>query len=158
MAQEEKLLSKQPMYPSDSEQLVFLMNNLDKDFISRAERYYNKPLKAPISMVAQVGKFSPYITIHPRVTLFWGVAPLTSYTAAPLTPYTRSNTMIGLFLPQEAHRPRDLKNWPKILQEAKALSRPRYGRRASEPTPLADNVHLVIACYGARAVDNLFAP
>merc|ERR1712082_464045 len=36
-AQEEILLSKQPMYPSDSTQLVFLMNNLDKDFINRAK-------------------------------------------------------------------------------------------------------------------------
>merc|ERR1712115_589252 len=126
------------------------MNNLDKDFISRAECFFNKPLKSPINMIAQVGRLSPFITIHPRVTLFWGAAPLTSY--------SKSNTMIGLFLPKEAHRPRDLKNWPKELQEAKALSRPRFGRRISEPTPLAANVNLVIACYGARAVHNLFAP
>ena len=102
MAQEEKLLSKQPMYPSDSEQLVYLMNNLDKDFINRAESFFNKPLKSPINMIAQVGNLSPFITIHPRVTLFWGAAPLTSY--------SKSNTMIGLFLPTETHRPRDLKN------------------------------------------------
>ena len=118
LAQEEKFLSRQPMYPSDSEQLVFLMNNLDKDFISRAECLFNKPLKSPTNMIAQVGGLSPFITIHPRVTLFWGAAPLTSY--------SNSNTMIGLFLPTESHIPRDLKNWPGELQEAKALSLPRF--------------------------------
>ena len=128
------------MYPSDSTQLVFLMNNLDKDFISRAERHYNKPLEPLINTIAQIGKIPPYITTHRRVTLFWGATPMTSYTPTPPTPHTRSNTMIGLFLPQEVHRPRDLKGWPKDLQEAKALSRPRYGGRVSESTPLNDNV------------------
>ena len=66
--------------------------------------------------------------------------------------------MIGLFLPQEVHRLRDLKSWPKDLQEAKALSRPRYGGRVSESTPLNDNVYLVIACHGARTTHNQFAP
>ena len=60
LAQEEKFLSKQPMYPLDSEQLVFLMNNLDKDFISRAECFFNKPLKSPTNMIAQVESLTFY--------------------------------------------------------------------------------------------------
>ena len=134
-AQEEILLSKQPMYPSDNTQLVFLMNNLDKDFISRAKHHYN-PLEPSSNKIAQIGKPPPYITTHSRVSLFWGTAPLTSYISTLPPPYTRSNIMIGLFLPQEVHRLRDLKSWPKELQEAKALSRPRYGGKVSESTPL----------------------
>ena len=114
MAREEHSLSKQPMYPSDSEQLVFLMDNLDKEFISRAEGLFYKTSTPPVKAIARVGGLSPFITIHPRVTLFWGIAPLTVH--------SNSNTMIGLFLPTESHRPRDLKIWPRELQEAKALS------------------------------------
>merc|ERR1712089_13181 len=121
------------------------MNNLDKDFISRAKCHYNKPLEPPINKIAQLGKPPPYITTHPRVTLFWGTVPLTSYTSTPPPPYTRSNTMIGLVLPQEVHRLRDLKSWPKDLQEAKALSRPQYGGKVSESSPLKDNVRCVDA-------------
>merc|ERR1712082_197591 len=81
-AQEETLLSKQPMYPSDSTQLVFLMNNLDKDFINRAKLRYN-PLEPPSNQIAQISSPLPYITTHSRVSLFWGTAPLISNIKAP---------------------------------------------------------------------------
>ena len=63
--------------------------------------------------------------------------------------------MIGLFLPQEAHRPRDFKGWPL---EAKALTRPRYRGKVSDSTPLKGNAYLAIACHGPRITHNQFAP
>ena len=152
-AKEEHMLARQPLYPSDSEQLVFLMKNLDMGVTTRAEQLFSKPTSSTARVANLTGAQSQrinHITIHPRITLFWGSSPLV------LPP--SSNIMVSLFLSTEAPKPKDLKNWPRELQEAKALSRPRFSRRISEPTPLTSNVSLVIACYGARAVNQHFAP
>merc|ERR1712240_78372 len=120
---------------------------------TRAEQLFSKPTSPTPRVANLTGAQSQrinHITIHPRITLFWGSSPLV------LPP--SSNIMVSLFLSTEAPKPKDLKNWPRELQEAKALSRPRFSRRISEPTPLTSNVSLVIACYGARAVNQHFAP
>ena len=149
LAREEHLLAKQPLYPSDSEQLVFLIKNLTPEYLSRAEEFFNKTSYST-HKVACVYPTLKFITIHPRVTLFWG--------SHPLGPPPYRNTMIALFLPTEAPRPKELKGWPKELKEAKALTRPRFSRRISEPTPLIANVNMIIACYGARSVEPHYAP
>ena len=54
LAREEHLLVRQPMYPTESDQLAFLIKNLDGDFISRAEKFFNKDTDSSNMTVARV--------------------------------------------------------------------------------------------------------
>merc|ERR1712215_619315 len=47
---------------------------------------------------------------------------------------------------------------PLELQEAKALTKPRYRGKVSDSTPLKGNVYLAIACHGPRITHNQPAP